>query len=366
MSGLSRDMTERIISTKGEMRIFNKDFSPIKNYNTFIDSLSENSSIKVSGPVNHDEFLIRRRNFSAYTETFGIDYHKHKEISDVLNMIRIGQPTYESFIDNGIILGLDVSFQLNATVGDTIEIVSPSILIPTALGMIPKTKRFKVIGIFSSGLPEFDRLYSFIDIENSKEFKKNPLQGIDYIELKTNLIKKDFKKLTQEIETQFPQYTVQHWEIFDKSLFQAVKVEKYAMFVVMTIILVLASFNIAGNFIRTVSEKKEEIALLKTIGMNKKDIFSFFMTMGLIIGISGVIIANILAFSLLFLQNYYQFVKIPIPGFPFTAIPVDLSIARFVYLSLLAIFICVVGTIYPAYKTIKINIIEVLHEEQQH
>lgn len=367
MSGFSRDMTDRIISTKGEVRLFNNDFSPVNNYNALIDSLQARfNEIEIAGPVNHDEFLLRRRNFTAYTETFGIDFEKHRKISNILSLIRLGQPNLQSFKNNGIILGLDVSFQLNATVGDTVEVVSPSIMIPTPLGMIPKTERFRVIGIFSSGLPEFDRLYSFIDIEKSKDFKRPGNYGVDYIELKTNLKTRNFNSLTQKIEAEFPHLSAQHWEIFDKSLFQAVKVEKYAMFVVMTIIIVLASFNIAGNFIRTVSDKKEEIALLKTIGMNKKDIFGFFIIMGSIIGISGVLIANLLSFLLLFLQDKYQFIKIPIPGFPFTAVPVDISPMRFLLLSLMTIFICIVGTIYPAYKTMKIDIIEVLNEEQQH
>ena len=137
------------------------------------------------------------------------------------------------------------------------------------------------------------------------------------------------------------------------------------MFVVMAIIIMLASFNVTGNFIRTVTEKREEIALLKTIGMQKKDIMEFFMLMGVIVGIAGIFMADILAFVILYLQDKYGFAKIPVPGFPFSAVPVDLSLMRIFQYSLLTLFICVIGTIYPAYKTMKINIIEVLHEENQ-
>ena len=365
MNGFSKDMAKRIVETKGEIRLYNKDYSPFNNYHSFIDSLMHKyPEILAVGPVNKDELLLRRRSFTAFSETYGIDFSKHKDISNIFNMIRLGNPNENSFKNNGIILGLDVSFQINATVGDTIEVVSPSILIPTPLGMIPKTERYRVVGIFSSGLPEFDRLFCFIDIDKSKNFRNK--QQVDYLELKTTLKDFNFNPLTQKIQRDFPHITAQHWEIFDKTLFQAIKVEKIAMFVVMAIILVLASFNIAGNFIRTVTEKKEEIALLKTIGMNKKDIFSFFLIMGLVISILGVIIADILAYTLLYLQSKYEFIQIPVPGFPFSAVPVDLDLNRFFAYSLLTIFICLIGTVYPAYKTMKINIIEVLHEEQQH
>ena len=359
MNGLSKDMARRIVSTKGEIRLFHRDYSPIEEYLDLIEEIEANyPEIRVAGPVNQGEFLLRRRHLTAYTENFGIDFLKHREISEIFNMMVIGNPTQEAFDSNGIVLGLDIAFQLNATVGDTIDVVSPTILTPTPLGLLPKVERFRVIGIFQSGMPEFDRLYSFIEIENSKSFKRH--NGVDFLEVKTNLKDLNLNRLTTQLERDFSHITAQSWEIFDRTLFQAIQIEKMAMFVVMTIILILASFNITGNFIRTVTEKREEIAILKTIGMEKKDIFSFFVFMGVLICAAGVVIADILAFTLLYLQYKYEFLQIPIPGFPFTAVPVDVNLGRFVAFSLLTLVICTVGTIYPAYKTMKINIIEEL------
>jgi len=363
MNGLSGDMARRIMATKGEIRIYNNDFSPILHYDALMDSLYQRfPQIDALGPVNRDDFLIRRRHFTTYTEAFGIDFERHNNISEIFDMIRIGSPTEADLKNNGIILGFELSQNLLATVGDTVEVVSPTMLIPTPLGMMPRTQRFRVIGVFMTGLPEFDRLYSYIDFQNSKSFKRH--NGADYIEVKTNLTNLNFSRLARDIENAFPNLTAQHWEIFDRTLYQAIKVEKIAMFAVMTIILILASFNIAGNFIRTVTEKKEEIALLKSIGMNKRDIFGFFITMGVFIGVPAIIIADILAFTLLYLQSVYEFILIPVPGFPFEAVPVDLSLSRFVSFSLLALFLCIAGTLYPAYKTMKINIIDVLKESE--
>jgi lipoprotein-releasing system permease protein len=362
MNGLSKEMARMIISTKGEIRIYNRDFSPILEYNSVIENLYERfSEIVAVGPVNRDDLLVRRR-FTAYTETFGVNFDKHSEISDIFDMIRLGTPTEESFSNRGIMLGLELSHNIVATVGDTVEVISPSILIPTPLGMIPRTERFRVVGIFSSGLPEFDRLYSFINFSSSKNFKRH--NGADYLEVKTNIKDFDFRRLVHQIEREFPDLTAQHWEIFDKTLYQAIKIEKIALFAVMTIILILASFNIAGNFIRTVTEKKEEIALLKTIGMNKKDIFTFFVTMGVVIGVPAILVADILAFALLYFQQTYEFIQIPVPGFPFTAVPVDLNLNRFINYSILALALSIAGTLYPAYRTMKINIVDVLKDNE--
>jgi len=365
MNGLGTDMAQRIVAAKGEIRLYNKDFSPFTNYQTLVDSLMQRyPQVVTGGPVNTGEFLLRRNNNTQYTECHGVNYTQHRVISNIYNKIRIGNPSEATFANNGIILGLDLSWQLNATVGDTVEVVSPLVMIPTPLGLIPKTDKFRVVGIFQSGLPEFDRLFSYIDIQKSTAFKRQV--GVDYIELKTNIGDLNFRGLVTQIERDFPHLRAEHWEIFDRTLFQAIRIEKYAMFVVMAIILVLASFNITGNFIRTVKEKRDEIALLNTIGMGKRDIFYFFVIMGSLIGLSGIVIADALSYCLLILQKRFEIVQIPVPGFPFSAVPVDISVGRIIAFSLLTFVICVLGTLYPAYKTMKINITEVLNEEQQH
>ena len=115
MNGLSQDMARRIIDTKGEIRIFNNDYSPLYDYRDFIDELETNYPlVYAAGPVNKGEVLLRRRNLSVYSENFGIDFNKHKDISNIFNMMRIGNPSEERFKNNGIILGLDISFQVNA------------------------------------------------------------------------------------------------------------------------------------------------------------------------------------------------------------------------------------------------------------
>jgi lipoprotein-releasing system permease protein len=364
MHGLSKDMATRIIGAKGEIKVYNKDFSPIIHYDTQINELCEKfKEITNAGPVNKGEYLLKRNHHTMYTENFGIDFKTYEKNSDILKKMRIGTPNDSLFKENGIILGLDLAWNLIATVGDTVELVSPLLMVPTLFGgFLPKIQKFKVVGIFHTGMPEYDGIFSYIDINNSTRFKPN--KGIDHIEVNTKIKNNKLKSFTEKIEKEFPNLKAEHWEIFDKSLFQAIKIERIAMNIVMSIILILASFNMTGNFIRTITEKKEEIAILKAIGMNKNDIVLFFIIMGLIIAILAIFIADIMAFLLLFFQSVYQWVKIPVPGFPFSAIPVDLSIIRIILFSLLAIFICLIGTLYPAIKTLKIDIIEVLNEEK--
>jgi len=363
MSGLGKDMARRIVDTKGEIRIYHRDFSPILHYSVLMDSLQQKyPEIVAIGGVSKNDFLLRRRHFTAYTENFSIDYHRHQAINNIFHQLRIGEIDESAFQDKGIIIGLETAFSLIATVGDSVDIVSPSILVPTPLGLLPKTEKYRVVGIFLTGLPEYDNLYSFIDHQGSEGFRRH--SGVDFLEVKTKIKSTKFGKFVKQIEKDFPHLRAEHWEIFDKTLFQAIKVEKIALFSVMAIIIILASFNVTGNFIRTVTEKKTEISLLHTLGMPKKEIFALFINMGLMISTVAVIMANILSCTAILLQAKFEVLKIPIPGFPFTAVPVDFSILRLFLFSLMTVMICLLGSLYPAYKTMTMNIIDVLHQEE--
>jgi lipoprotein-releasing system permease protein len=364
MNGLQKNMTKQIVETKFEVKVYNKDYSPIIDYQQIAESLvNDFPEVITASAVNKGEFLLRKKNYTQYTENYGVDFLKHEKNSKLFQNIFLGYPDEESFKANGIILGSDLAWNIVAGVGDTIDVVSPLILIPTPFGLIPKIEPYKVVGIFNSEFQEFDMTYSYIDIENSKKLRTK--EGIDFLELKTNITDYNYRKLVNKIEEKYPNLVAEHWEIYDKTLFQAIQIEKIAMFVVMSIILVLASFNITGNFIRTISEKRDEIAILKAIGMTKKDIRKFCLIMGITVGFSGIVIADLLSFFVLKIQLKYEYFKIPVPGFPFNVIPVDLSFLRILLFSALCLIICIIGTIYPTNNALKINIIEVLNEEKQ-
>ena len=156
----------------------------------------------------------------------------------------------------------------------------------------------------------------------------------------------------------------EHWSVVDHSLFQAIKIEKIAMFFVLSLMLVLSGFNIMNNNIRTISERKFDISLLKSLGISERNMYIVISNMGIIVGLCGTILGELLAGILIISQYYFNYIKIPIPGFPFTSLPVEVRGIDFLLFALMALIISYLSSIVPAKYSMNYNIIQVLREQE--
>ncbi len=362
MNGFSEDMMKRVVETKGEIRVVKQDFKPIKDYQNLINKLSSEKNIISLAPICSTELLIRNNNYTAYSEVFGIDFQNHLKVSDFSKTMRLGIINNKKLEDNGIILGSDLSIDLVATVGDTIEVISPTGSVMTPFGYMPRMEKMRVIGIFSSGMPDYDRYYSYISISQAMYLKDQ--EGADYIEVKTNN-RHNSDKVTNEINHKFnPEFVAEDWREIDSSLFNAIMIERTAMFFVLALMLLLSGFNITGNSVKTITEKKVSIAIFKTMGLSEKDIFQIIANMGLIIGIIGTILGELLAFSLIGSQLLWKYIRIPVPGFPFEILPIMLKPTDFLFFGLFSLLICFLSTLFPARRALKYDIIKILRENE--
>jgi lipoprotein-releasing system permease protein len=360
MNGFSSDMMRRIIETKGEIRVFEKSDSPIENYNKYL-SMFENST-KIAGvcPVVEAELLLKRGQYSTFTQAAGIDFNRHQKVSNLLQKIRLGNPDKDQLNNKGIILGSELSYQIFASIGDTIQAISPSGSIMTAFGYIPRIENLVVIGIFTTGMPEYDMSLSYISLDTAMNLKNQ--SGIDYFEILTAKNASSIDMVKEINKNNSHSLNAEHWSKIDSSLFSAVKIEKIAMFLILSLMLILSGFNIMNNNIRTISEKKVDLAVLKSLGLHHKKIYNSVSNMGLFIGITGTVIGEILALILLSLQHSLNFIQIPVEGFPFTSLPVALRWQDFVLFGLLSIIISYLSSLIPAKKALKYNIINVIRE----
>jgi len=302
--------------------------------------------------------LQNNDNISA-TENFGIEMENHSKISDIFKNVRIGVPTPKSLDEDGIIIGFDLALTLGVTVGEYLQITSPLGTEPSPFGLLPKTRKMKVIGIFNSGMPEFDRVYSYISLKNGRYFSGYS-QEISYLEIKTNNSEKS-DKTAKEIQKKLgEEFLVEDWSVFEANLFNSIKMEKIVMFFILASMIIISAFNMTGNFVKLVVEKKQEIGILKTLGASDSDIKQIFVTIGLIVGISGAIIGTSLALILLINQKIYHFIKIPVMGFPLAYIPVDLRWIDFILVPVITIFISFLTTLNPAAKTTKILPVKII------
>ncbi len=362
MNGFDTDMRMRVIGSKAEIKIHHNDYSPIRNYADLTRKLEDIPAVLAAAPVCETELMIQKDNNLSSTLCFGIDYTSHDRITDIIDKIVVGIPRQEDLEEDGIIIGLDLSLTINATVGEYVQLMSPIGTEPSPFGLLPRSKKLKVVGIFSSGMPEYDQLHTYISLSNA-QYYLGYQDEVNLLEVKTINSRKSqiyAKTIQKKLGDDF---IVEDWSVFDANLFNAIKMEKIIMFLVLALMIIIASFNMMGNFVKLVAEKKIEIGVLKAMGATDKDIMKIFVLTGTCVGIVGVFIAFILAISLLLAQLKWQFIMIPVPGFPLQWLPVEIRISDFILIPIIAVIISFLTTLLPAKKTIRIDPIKIIRNE---
>ena len=269
---------------------------------------------------------------------------------------------------NHISIGKELSFSLDLDIGDSVSIMS-STGIETIIGSLPKQKTFLVSSIFESGLAEFDNNIAFIDLKTLEEFF-----NLDQEDRNLEIYLKNPKNIEfqKEIVTKnFPEEFIFTWSDMNKSLFSALKVERNVMFIILSLIIIVAAFNIISGLTILVKNKTREIAILKSIGVLNRSIVKIFFLIGIIIGTSATIFGIILgvAFSM-YVENFRQFLSsvFDISLFPeeiyfLSTMPSEINPISILVISFCSIFITIIVSIFPALKAAKLDPIKALKYE---
>jgi lipoprotein-releasing system permease protein len=376
MNGFDRDMRQRIIGTRAEIRVDNKDASPLVDYTKLISSLEKHPAVKAASPVVRNELMLVKGSAMAATVCFGIDLERHRRVSPVLlplsqeqlnqadkhwvQGIVNGSPQTGDLEHNGIIIGSELALNLGVVRGDTLALISPLGTVPTPLGLLPRTRQVVVVGIFVAGMPEYDRLYSYISLENGQFFSGYGNQA-DHIDLKTNHPNRLFKN-THILQAAFPAYRVQNWSAFDSSLFNAMHFEKFLMLTVLSLMFVIAAFNMSGNIYRSIVLKRRTIGVLKTVGFRNSELVRLFFGQGLLVTLAGIVTGILAALVFIVLQASFDLIQLPVGNMPNLIIPVHPRIADFVVIPLAALLISSLSIWLPARKAASIDPIRLIRE----
>lgn len=370
MNGFREDMQMRIIGTLSEIRITGLDGIQVGDYREVIKEI--HALGYKAAPVIRTELLLKKANIIEPTMSFGIDYPLQAEVSAVLKPyiwndksnsrqgLTAGEVDPESFKEGGIILGSGLAYRLNANPGDIIQIVSPMFTEPTAFGLLPKIRSVKVLAIFAAGMPEYDSMYSYIPFEMASYFQGG-YGFADYIELKTGSLK-HAKRTAIQLAKRFPRHSVQDWSSFDPSLYNAIRFEKMMMFVIMLLMYIIASFNLTGNMLKTIAQKKRELGLLKAIGYKEEDLRLLFLLKSFILSSLGVAIGLGLAIVLLNIQKHFQIIRISLSLGDYIALPVSFELWDFVMVVSAAYLLSIISILFPLRQLKGINTIELIRQ----
>ena len=269
---------------------------------------------------------------------------------------------------NFISIGNELSFSLDLNIGDELTLMSPT-GVKTIIGSMPKQKKFLVTSIYNSGLAEFDNNIAFINLSTLEDFfdYKSGDRNLEIYLKNPNKIEQQ-KHIVQEI---FDEELVFSWADINSSLFSALKVERNVMFIILSLIIIVAAFNIISGLTILVKNKTRDIAILKSIGVLNKSIIKIFFLVGIIIGTSATIFGIFLgvAFSL-YIENLRQFLSsiFDISLFPeeiyfLSKMPSEINLTSIFIISGCSIFITVIVSIFPAFKAAKLDPVKSLKYE---
>jgi lipoprotein-releasing system permease protein len=362
MSGFHEDLQKKILGVNSHMVILSYR-GYIDEYKSIIEKIKSEKEIISSSPFVMGQVMVSSGRKAHGVFIRGIDPITENETTDVGKYLKDGKLEDLSNIQDmpKIILGRELASSLGVFRGDTITVLSPTGNIGP-LGMLPKIKQFKVVGIFEVGMFEYDSNLVITHIRSAQEFfdMKDSITGIE-IRLKDIYRASSIREHLQS-NLEFPLF-VKDWMQMNRNLFSALKLEKFAMFIILILIILVASFNIISTLIMNVIEKRREIAILKAMGATDNGIMSIFMLQGLIIGIIGTMIGIIGGYSLCYILNTYQIIKLPADVYYLSHLPVKTKLTDFFIVSISAITISFLSTIYPALQASRLNPVEPLRYE---
>lgn len=261
----------------------------------------------------------------------------------------------------GVILGQELAKQLGLAVGDPVSVVSP-LGTPSPVGPIPKVKRFVLAGTFDSGMYDYDSGLLYMGLADAQKFFGLG-KAITGVEIRVTDLYGAEKVARQLEETLGTPFRARDWMEVNRNLFLAFKLEKVVYFIVLTLIVLVAAFNIVATLIMVVMEKRKDIAILKSMGATDRSIARIFMLKGLIIGVVGTLLGVIGGYAGCWILKRYQFVELPKDVFYVSTLPVRVYGENFATVALVSVVICLLATIYPARQAAGLAPVEVIRYE---
>jgi len=347
MSGFDKDLKEKIIGNYSHI-VIEAPF-PISDYTSIIQDINKLEHISASAPFIQNQAFLEAPQQNRGILVRGIDLNLESRVTDIERYL--GQKTRD--FNKGVFIGKELSGILGLDTGDELTLINPE------GGRISA----KISGLFNSGMYDYDTNIIYMDLAQAQDFFgfSNSVSGIS--------VKVDKLFLADALKAEIqktigPAYNIKTWIERNKNFFAALKLEKITMFIILTLIILVAAFNIISTLVVMVTEKTKDIGILKAVGMTNAKIRAIFTLEGLFIGLFGCILGSGIGITLSLLLKKYQFVKLPPDIYYLDRLPVSLVFWPDVGMVILAAFlISLVSTIYPARKAGQLNPLEALRYE---
>lgn len=382
MNGFEEDLRTKILGIKSHIELTTDMTGPMKNYQQVQEQIAGIEGVVASTPFIYSQAMIRNGNGVTGVVVRALETQSAFKVIN-LGKIKEGNIEYlnkvpseisknfkkENMSFDGIIIGKEMARNMGIFLYDPITIISP-VSISTPMGMVPRMKKFIVVGIFESGFYEYDSTLAYLSLKSCQDFLQmgDTVTGID---IKVNdIYKADVIARQVQNKLGFP-FWAQNWMQMNKNFFSALKLEKRVMFIILSLIVLVAAFNIISALIMIVMEKSKDIAILKSMGATSRSIMKIFIYQGLIIGVIGTTLGCIAGVTIalniqkvsLFVEKIFHFKFLPGDVYYLSELPSKVNYGDVVVIVVGTLLICFLSTIYPSLRASKSDPAEALRYE---
>ncbi|MBY0494425.1 MAG: ABC transporter permease [Cyanobacteria bacterium] len=362
MTGLQGELQSRILGSSAHVFVYKP--AGITDYREEISKLSKVPGVIGAAPAVIGKALIRGLGQDGFVGVKGIDPAMEPSVTDIGHAMVEGSlsgltPATEDDLP-GIVLGKDLATDVGVKVGDTVSLLTANGTL-SPMGVMPRQRRFKVVGLFRLGLYEVDAGSGFVDLERGMLLAGT--DRVEHIEVKVAQIY-DAPRIADHIAGEFGQdYVTQDWTDINRQLYSALLLEKIGMGIGIGLIVAVAALNIVASLILLVMEKTRDIAILKTMGASSKSITLIFLLQGTIIGVIGTIIGAVSGAALAYVLDRYRLITIPGDIYQVSYLPFKLLPGDFVAVVIGAVIVCFAATLYPSRQAAKLDPAQALRYE---
>jgi lipoprotein-releasing system permease protein len=362
MTGLQGELRDRILGSTAHVYVWKT--GGIDDYRAEVAKLQRLPGVTGAGPAIIGKALISSTRADAFITLKGVDPSLEGNVTDIQRAMRRGnldglEPDGEEDLQ-GILIGNALADQLGVDIGDTATLLTPQGTL-SPMGMIPRTRRVRVAGIYSLGLYEFDAAYGFVALDFAERLlgKGAP----DLIEVRVADIDAAPRISDQLVEQLGSDYVSQDWADMNQSLFSALWLEKMAMSITIGLIVMVAALNIVASLVLLVMEKSRDIAILKTMGTSAKRVMTIFMLQGLVIGVVGTSVGAVCGLGICWVLDRYRLIRIPMDVYQVSYVPFVVRPIDFAVVVAAAVLICFLATIYPSRQASRLDPVQALRFE---
>jgi lipoprotein-releasing system permease protein len=364
MNGFERDLKEKILGTVSHLVVMSQANRRIIGWDQLMERIGEFRGVQATTPYIYGQAMLSARGRVRGVIVRGIDIETAGNVISLPRYLQSGsvkdlRPGKDGM--PGIIVGRELAIANSLRVGDLVQLISPQGK-RTPVGAVPRVQHYRLVGVFKSGMYEFDANLVYMDLAQAQKFFEMG-DGVTGIEVRlTNIY--DAPKLGSRIEAILGSYYwTRTWKDMYRNLFSAMKLEKIAMFIILMFIVLVAAFNIVISLIMLVMEKNRDIAILKALGATSDRIMRIFIAQGMIVGIVGTTLGAIAGVGGAALLARYSIIELPEEIYTISTLPVSVEVWDVTTTCIAALSICFLATIYPSLRAARLEPVEALRYE---